>query len=137
MIDSTRSWLLIAIKSPFNHIFPFDDVIWCRYKCVPWLNILIEFTSLTYWFEIMVYLKIMMAWLVINRVKKKCSISLRRRFPLQLGGMLVLCFLLCLFIITRYCSSVITSVFVDQCQHTFIHLYTTRRAFLLFRGSFV
>ena len=44
MVDSTRSWLLTAIQSPFNHI------IWC-------LIIFIVFTSLTYWFEIMVYLK--------------------------------------------------------------------------------
>ena len=50
--------------------FDTDDVIWCRHKCVPWLIILIVFTSLTYWFEIMVYLKIMMPWLVIHLVYK-------------------------------------------------------------------
>ena len=71
MIDSTRSWLLIAIQWLFNHIFfRFDtgDVIWCRQKCVPWLIISIKFTSSTYWFEMMVYLKIMMSWLVIHLV---------------------------------------------------------------------
>ena len=46
MIDSTGSWLLISIQSPFNHIFSFDtdDVIWSRHKCVPWLIILTRAT---------------------------------------------------------------------------------------------
>jgi len=43
MIDSTRSGLLTAIQSPFNHILPFW--YWWRQKCVPWLTIFIACTS--------------------------------------------------------------------------------------------
>ena len=56
-----------------------------------WLIILIEFTSSTYWFEIMVYLKIMMPWLHDSSSVYNVLLVCGRRFPLQLGGMLV-CF---------------------------------------------